>query len=112
MYHNMIQTFDSGEHYHNVLKQVGSNKYVVINFSATWCIPCKKVAPQYESLSEEDNLMTKCYFYKVDVDEHSEIAEICDTKKMPTFQVYSKQNKVFESIGPNLDDLRNFLSTN
>lgn len=108
----MIQTFDSEAHYHNVLKQVGGNKYIIINFSATWCIPCKRVAPLYESLSEEDSLMTKCYFYKVDVDEHSEIAEICEAKKMPTFQVYKNQEKVFESIGPNLDDLKKFLLSN
>ena len=28
----MIQTFDNEEHYHNVLKQVGNNKYIIINF--------------------------------------------------------------------------------
>ena len=110
--YKMIQTFDSEEHYHNTLKQVGANKLIIINFSANWCIPCKKVAPLYEDLSEQDNLMTKCYFYKVDVDEHSEIADICGAAKMPTFQVYSKGEKVFESIGPNLDELNKFLSSN
>ena len=89
----MIQTFDSEEHYHNVLKQVSSNKYVIINFSAIWCIPCKKVAPLYESLREEDSLMTKCYFYKIDETGIVKLLTCSEQKKCLPFKYIKAKRK-------------------
>ncbi|KAJ9694215.1 hypothetical protein PVL29_009945 [Vitis rotundifolia] len=57
-------------------------KIVIANFSATWCGPCKMIAPFYCELSEaHPSLM----FLTVDVDELSEFSSSWDIKATPTF---------------------------
>ena len=46
----------------------------VVDFSATWCGPCRMLAPVVESVSEK--LAGKVDFYTVDVDEAPELAII------------------------------------
>lgn len=43
-------------------------KLVVVDFYATWCGPCKMIAPKIESMSQE--LMDSVVFLKVDVDKN------------------------------------------
>ncbi|RUS21605.1 thioredoxin-like protein [Endogone sp. FLAS-F59071] len=45
---------------------ISGDKLVVVDFFATWCGPCKIVAPKFENLS---NIYTDALFAKVDVDE-------------------------------------------
>ena len=44
----------------------------VVDFSATWCGPCKMLAPVIEQVSEQ--LGDKVKFYNVDVDDAPELA--------------------------------------
>lgn len=59
----------------NHLKQIiSSNKYVVIDFTATWCGPCRMITPILERLSVQyENVV----FVKVDVDELSVSYSVC-----------------------------------
>lgn len=104
----MIQTFDSKDDFTNLLNNL-SDKYIIIDFSAKWCIPCKRVFPEYEKMSEKDEFIKNCYFYKVDVDELSELSEHLGVSKMPTFQIYYNGEKTFEVIGTKLNELEEFL---
>ena len=55
-------------------KQVtGTDKIIVIDFWATWCGPCKMIGPIFEKIAETP-AGEKLGFYKVDVDEQSQIA--------------------------------------
>ena len=58
---------------------------VVIDFTATWCGPCKRIAPAYEKLAEK---FPAIKFYKVDVDDNSETAKAAGINAMPTFKFY------------------------
>jgi thioredoxin 1 len=55
---------------------------VVIDFFATWCGPCKRIAPAFEKLSES---LASIAFFKVDVDESPELVSQFDISAMPTF---------------------------
>jgi thioredoxin len=76
---------------------------VVIDFTATWCGPCKMIAPVYEKMAEE---FPGVVFTKIDVDANSEAAEQCGVQAMPTFQFYKGGQKVDEMKGANEAGLR------
>lgn len=54
----------------------------VIDFFATWCGPCKRVAPIIEKLAKEYN--GKVDFYKVDTDLNQKLAMILQIRNIPT----------------------------
>ena len=54
----------------------------VIDFFATWCGPCKRVAPIIDKLAEEYN--GKVDFYKVDTDLNQKLAMILQIRNIPT----------------------------
>ena len=74
------------------------SKTVLVDFTATWCGPCKQIAPVFEKLSEQHKNVT---FIKVDVDAANEIATACNIQAMPTFHLYVKGKKEKELQGAN-----------
>jgi len=54
---------------------------VVVDFTATWCPPCKRIAPIF---------VASVTFIKVDVDENAETAQAVGISCMPTFKFYKK----------------------
>ncbi|KAK3803842.1 hypothetical protein RRG08_029434 [Elysia crispata] len=72
---------------------------VVVDFFATWCGPCKAIAPQLEAWATE--FQGQVLFIKVDVDENEETAEAAEVSAMPTFHFYKGGQKVDEVVGAN-----------
>lgn len=56
---------------------------VLIDFYATWCGPCKRVAPILEELQKE--YKGKLIIYKVNVDKEKELSGVFAVQSMPTF---------------------------
>lgn len=73
---------------------IPSTGLVIIDFFATWCGPCKKIAPFFEQLADE---YAKITFLKVDVDESPELTEEYDVQVMPTF-LFIKDGKVVKRV--------------
>jgi len=71
-----------------------ADKLVVVDFHATWCGPCKQVAPVYEMLS---NKFTNIVFLKVDVDVCKETSEKFRIEAMPTF-CFIRSQKVLGQV--------------
>ena len=61
---------------------VASKKAVFVDFYATWCGPCKAIAPFVEQKSKEN---TKVAFAKVNVDVAVDAAQAYGINAMPTF---------------------------
>lgn len=71
-------------------KLITENDNVVIDFFATWCGPCKMLAPVFENVASTTNNVA---FVKVDVDESSELASLFGIQSIPTL-VYIKDKKL------------------
>lgn len=68
---------------------------VVVDFYATWCGPCKMLAPIFEELGEELKEVAK--FEKVDVDQSMEIARFYNVSSVPTMIIF-KEGEVMEMM--------------
>ena len=82
------------------------NVPLVVDFTASWCAPCKKVAPFYKKLGERYDGV----FVTVDVDELDEVAEMAEVKAMPTFQVWVGGEKVDVRTGAGEEQLEDMVS--
>lgn len=67
----------------------------IIKFWASWCAPCKTLAPIYKTISEE----TKLDFFEVDVDEESKLAQRFDILSIPTIIVLENKKEVLRING-------------
>ncbi|XP_015674703.1 thioredoxin [Protobothrops mucrosquamatus] len=78
------------------------DKLIVVDFSATWCGPCKMIKPFFHSMVEK---YPDVVFIEIDVDDAQDVASHCDVKCMPTFQFYKNNEKVHEFSGANKEKL-------
>ncbi len=58
------------------------DKPTLIKFETQWCGPCKALTPVIEALSEE--YINKIDFYKVDVEQEFELAEVFGIQSVPS----------------------------
>ena len=74
---------------------IKSEGVVMVDFWATWCGPCKIVAPVVEELAKEYE--GKATFAKVNTDENSDIAGKYNIRGIPTLMFF-KDGKVLDQI--------------
>jgi thioredoxin 1 len=72
-----------------------SNIPVIVDFWATWCGPCKMIAPYIEELSKE--YAQKAKVCKLDVDNNQQVAMTYGIRSIPTV-LYFKSGKVADSV--------------
>ncbi|GAA0858865.1 MULTISPECIES: thioredoxin [Clostridium] len=81
----------------NFNTEVLDNKGVVlVDFFATWCGPCKMIAPIIDELEAE---MGDVKFVKVDVDESPEVATRYGIQSIPTLKVFKDGENVDTVVG-------------
>jgi thioredoxin 1 len=76
---------------------LNSDVPVVVDFFATWCGPCKMMAPAVEALAEEYDGKVK--IGKIDVDENSDIAAQYGIMSIPTVIMFKNGEIAGKSIG-------------
>ncbi|XP_053198954.1 thioredoxin [Scomber japonicus] len=99
----MVHEVQDLDEFKALLKEAG-DKLVVVDFTATWCGPCKQIGPEFVKLSEKPE-NKNVVFLKVDVDDAQDVSSHCDIKCMPTFLFYKNGAKVDEFSGANLQQL-------
>lgn len=89
------------------LMEQSKTQAVVIDFTASWCPPCRFIAPVFEKIAAET---PQVIFVKVDVDEAREISSKCGIRAMPTFQFFKGGVKVDEMCGASEEKLRELVT--
>ncbi|QDS73530.1 Thioredoxin amt13 [Venturia effusa] len=84
------------EDWESALNEKGS--LLVLDCFATWCGPCKVIAPQVVKFSDK---FTNARFYKLDVDDVPDVAQELGIRAMPTFLLFKDGEKVAEVVGAN-----------
>ena len=87
----MVMHVSASDFEEEVLKEKG---VVVVDFQATWCGPCKMIAPIVEELDEE---MSNVKFVKVDVDKNPQIANQYKIVSIPTLKIF-KDGKLINTL--------------
>ena len=102
----MIKHINSVEEFNDELKE----GKVLVDFFATWCGPCKMLAPELEELDEE-GLVPNLKILKVDVDELPEIAIRFRVQSIPTLFYFENGQRKKSTLGyQNKNQLLAFLS--
>ncbi|XP_029026224.1 thioredoxin isoform X2 [Betta splendens] len=106
----MVREVVDLDDFKKILKEAG-DKLVVVDFTATWCGPCKQIGPIFVKMSE-DPANKDIVFLKVDVDEAEDVSSSCGISCMPTFHFYKNGEKVDEFSGANAKQLSEALEKN
>ena len=74
-----------------------SDKFVLVDFWAEWCGPCKAIAPSLEEISEE--MKDKLKVVKVNVDENPTVSQNYGIRSIPALMIFKNGEKVSEKMG-------------
>lgn len=75
---------------------IQSERLVVVDFYADWCMPCRFLSPVLEKLSKQ---FKDVEFYKINVDENQELAFEYGISSIPTVLFFRKGKVVGGFIG-------------
>lgn len=83
-----------------------TEELVILKFSAPWCGPCRRIAPEIEKLA---NLYPDIHFYEVDIDEATELADHFEVKAVPTFIALRVGKELQRVSGTDLTKIKTLL---
>lgn len=80
----------------NFEQTITDNDFVIIDFWAEWCGPCKNFAPIYEEASEK---YPDIVFAKVDTEAQQELAAYFQIRSIPTLMIFRERVIIFSQPG-------------
>ena len=80
----------------NFEEVVTTNDFVIVDFWAPWCGPCRSFAPTYEKVSADH---PDIVFAKVNTEEEQEIAAHFQIRSIPTLMIFRDKIIIFSEAG-------------
>ncbi|CAK9437636.1 uncharacterized protein LODBEIA_P20140 [Lodderomyces beijingensis] len=102
----MVTAVTSKAEFQEALKFQG---LVVVDFFATWCGPCKMIAPLLDKFSKE---YSNVKFIKVDVDEVGDVAQEYEISNMPTLIFFKNGQQIQKVVGANPSAIKQAIASN
>lgn len=91
-------------------KFISSKKISVVDFSATWCGPCRMMVPVVEDLADKHK--SDYTFYSIDVDSAEDLAAKYNISVVPTFVVFCEGKELGRTSGfMEAEELENFINS-
>jgi thioredoxin 1 len=80
----------------NFEQTIKDKEFVVVDFWAPWCGPCRSFAPVYDKVSEDHE---DILFAKVNTENEQEIAAHFQIRSIPTLMIFREQVIIFAQPG-------------
>lgn len=84
-----------------IAKVINSDKYVLVDFWATWCKPCQMMAPVLDEISEDEHLADKLEVTKVNVEDprNQVLVQAFQIQGIPNMKLFHGGKVVKEFVG-------------
>ncbi len=82
--------------------------YLLFYFTAKWCVPCQRIKPLLQKISEGSD-SSKIKFFMIDIDENEDIAKEFQIKSVPTFYLYKKKELIGQTGGGDIKKVQELL---
>jgi thioredoxin 1 len=76
---------------------INQDKPILVDFFATWCNPCKAMAPILEELKQRVN--SNAVIIKIDVDKNPQAATAYQVSSIPTLILFKKGKQLWRKTG-------------
>ena len=87
---------------------INRDTLTVVDFSATWCMPCRMLKPILERVTE---VFDDVDFFEIDIDDNEEIAKRYRIFSVPTLVCFKSGKKIDSLVGLNsYDDIVEFIN--
>ncbi len=84
----------SSERFAELVKE---KEYVLVDFFAVWCKPCKQIGPMVEKISAQKSAKLK--LLKIDADQNPSLLQKMGIDGIPVLQLYHNGEKIWEHMG-------------
>lgn len=88
----MVKKIDENE-----FVKIKDDEFAIVDFAASWCGPCRMLAPVIEEVSEE--YAERVAFYSLDVDECPNLSQKFGIMSVPFVGMFKKGELIANNIG-------------
>ncbi len=85
------------ENFTSEVLEISENKYILMDFWASWCVPCQKLSPILEEMEDSYNGGFK--LVKIDVEQESELALQFQVVNIPNIKLFHKKKVIDQFTG-------------